>query len=98
MSHPCAFAVHPLQVLADRCAFAAGMAAGRLPLAVGDPHIEAFEALRSQACLARLEWLLVMHTSAQPVHLTFLHGQPGAGSDWSAVIDRLPDSCGCARG
>jgi hypothetical protein len=28
-------------------------------LAVGDPHTEAFEALRLQACLARLEWLLV---------------------------------------
>lgn len=74
------------------------MATGRLPLAVGDPHTEAFEALRSQACLARLEWLLVMHRSAQPVHLTFLHGQPGAGSDWSAVIDRLPDSCGVLAG
>jgi pimeloyl-ACP methyl ester carboxylesterase len=33
-----------------------------------------------------------MHVSAQRHHLTFLHGQPGAGSDWSAVIDRLPDS------
>ena len=98
MSHPCAFAVHPLRVLADRCAFGAGMATGRLPLAVGDPHTEAFEALRSQACLARLEWLRVMHRSAQPVHLTFLHGQPGAGSDWSAVIDRLPDSCAVLAG
>jgi len=74
------------------------MATGRLPLAVGDPHTEAFEALRSQACLARLEWLRVMHRSAQPVHLTFLHGQPGAGSDWSAVIDRLPDSCAVLAG
>src|ERR671934_2243605 len=34
------------------------------------------------------------HTSARQLHVTFLHGQPGAGSDWSAVIERLPDSIG----
>jgi pimeloyl-ACP methyl ester carboxylesterase len=33
-----------------------------------------------------------MHPSERRPHLTFLHGQPGAGSDWSALIDQLPDS------
>jgi pimeloyl-ACP methyl ester carboxylesterase len=33
-----------------------------------------------------------MPTLVEPLHLTFLHGQPGTGSDWSAVIDQLPDS------
>ena len=33
-----------------------------------------------------------MRPSERRLHLTFLHGQPGAGSDWSALIDRLPDS------
>jgi surfactin synthase thioesterase subunit len=35
-----------------------------------------------------------MRTSVRQLHVTCLHGQPGAGSDWSAVIDRLPASIG----
>ena len=55
---------------------------------------EAFEARRPQRRLIRLGWLLIMRTSVRQVHVTFLHGQPGAGSDWSAVIDDLPASMG----
>src|SRR6476620_10245063 len=74
---------------------ASGGSEGTVTVAVSDPRIEAFEALRPQppqACLVRLEGLLIMHPSERRLHLTFLHGQPGAGSDWSALIDRLPDS------
>src|SRR4029077_9643902 len=69
-----------------------GGSGGKVTVVVSDPRMEAFEALPPQACLVRLEGLLTMYPSERRLHLTFLHGQPGAGSDWSALIDRLPDS------